>query len=95
MKSNSRNSKTNYHTTQNIITAEPCQFFSKKEGLLFLLIDHPARPIGGGISNQRELLASPDSPSPRALLATQVFLVGPAGEAQRQSRLNADGAKSG
>jgi len=69
-------------------------FFFKKEGLLFLLIDHPARPIGHGVSNQRELLASPDSPSPRAL-ATLFFPVGCAGEEQRQSRRNADGAKSG
>ena len=77
--------------------AKLCQFFSKKEkeGLLFLLIDHPARPIGRGVSNQRELMASPDSPSPRALLATLIFPVGRAGEAQRQSRRNAGGAKSG
>jgi hypothetical protein len=37
--------------------AEPC---------LFSPIDHPARPIGCGGSNQSELLASPDSPSPCA-----------------------------
>jgi hypothetical protein len=48
-------------------------FFSKKEGLLFSLIDHPAHPIGRGGSNQRELLASPDSPSPCASLATPLF----------------------
>jgi hypothetical protein len=93
MKSYSRNPKLT--TTRNLITAKPCQFFSKKEGLLFLLIDHTARPIGRGVSNQRELLASPDSPSPRALLATLFFLVGRAGEAQRQSRHNTDGAKLG
>ena len=75
--------------------AEPCQIFSKKEGLLFSPIDHPARPIGRGGSNQRELLASPDSPSPRASLATLLLPVGRAGEAQRQSRRNAGGAKSG
>jgi len=49
------------------------QFFSKKEGLLFSLVDHPAHPIGRGGSNQRELLASPDSPSPCASLATPLF----------------------
>ena len=53
--------------------AEPCHFFSKKKGLLFLLIDHPARPIGRGGSNQRELLASPDIPSPCASLGTFFF----------------------
>jgi hypothetical protein len=52
--------------------AEP-SFFSIKEGLLFSLIDHPAHPIGRGGSNQRELLASPDSPSPCASLATPLF----------------------
>jgi len=51
---------------------EPCQFFSKEEGLLFSLTDHPARPIGRDGSNQKELLASPDSPSPRASLATSL-----------------------
>jgi len=65
--------------------AEPCQFFSKKEGLLFSLINYPALPIGRGESNQWEQLASPDSPSPRASLATLLFLIGRAGEAQRQS----------
>ncbi len=70
-------------------------FFSEKEGLLFSPIDHPARPIGRGGSNQRELLASRDSPSPRASLATLLLPVGRAGEAQRQSRRNAGGAKSG
>ena len=70
-------------------------FFSIKEGLLFSLIDHPAHPIGRGGSNQRELLASPDSPSPCASLATLLLPVGRAGEAQRQSRRNAGGAKSG
>jgi hypothetical protein len=70
-------------------------FFSEKEGLLFSLIDHPARPIGRGGSNQRELLASPDSPSPRASLATLILPVGRAVEAQRQSRRNAGGANSG
>jgi hypothetical protein len=47
--------------------------FSIKEGLLFLLIDHPAHPIDRGGSNQMELLASPDSPSPCALLGTLHF----------------------
>jgi hypothetical protein len=70
-------------------------FFSEKEGLLFSQIDHPARPIGRGGSNQRELLASPDSPSPCASLATLHSPVGRAGEAQRQSRRNAGGAHSG
>ena len=70
-------------------------FFSKKEGLLFLLINHPAHPIGRGGSNQKLLLASPDSPSPCASLAIPLFLVGRADGAQRQSRRNAGGAKAG
>jgi hypothetical protein len=70
-------------------------FFSEKEGLLFSPIDHPARPISRGGSNQRELLASPDSPSPCASLATLLLPVGRAGEAQRQSCRNAGGANSG
>jgi len=48
-------------------------FFSIKVGPFFLLIDHPTHPIGRGGSNQRELLASPDSPSPCASLATLYF----------------------
>jgi hypothetical protein len=79
----------------NLTTGRPSIFFSEKEGLLFSPIDHPARPIGGGGSNQRELLASPDSPSPCASLATLLLPVGRAGEAQRQSRRNAGGANSG
>ena len=75
--------------------AESCEFFSYKEGLLFSLIDHPARPIGGGGSNQRELLESPCSPSPCASLATLLLPVGRADEAQRQSRRNAGGANLG
>jgi hypothetical protein len=54
-------------------TGQTINFFSIKEGLLFSLIDHPAHPIGRGGSNQRELLASPDSPSPCASLATPLF----------------------
>jgi hypothetical protein len=60
----------NHHNPQ---PAEHSIFFSTKEGLLFSLIDHPAHPIGRGGSNQRELLASPDSSSPCALLATLYF----------------------
>ncbi len=45
-------------------------FFPQKRDSFFLLIDHPAHPIGHGGSNQRELLASADSPSPCASLAT-------------------------
>jgi hypothetical protein len=74
---------------------KPSRFFSKKEGLLFLLIDHPARPIGRGGLNQRELLAYPDSPSPCVSLATPLLPVRHAGEAQSQSRCNAGGAKLG
>ncbi len=77
------------------VTGRPSIFFSEKEGLLFSPIDHPACPIGRGGSNQRELLASPDSPSPCASLATLLLPVGRAGEAQRQSRRNAGGANSG
>jgi hypothetical protein len=54
-------------------TGQTINFFSIKEGLLFSLIDHPAHPIGRGGSNQRELLASPDSPLPCASLATPLF----------------------
>jgi len=68
-------------------------FFSEKEGLLFSPVDHPARPMGGGGSDQRELLASPCSPSPCASLATLLLPVDRAGEAQRQSRRNAGAAK--
>jgi len=56
-------------------------FFSEKEGLLFSPIDHPARPMVRGGSDQRELLASPCSPSPCASLATLLLPVGRAGEA--------------
>ena len=77
-------------------TSRTLSFFSKTERLLFLLIDHPARPLRRSGLNQRELLlASPDSPSPCASLATLLFLVDRGGEAQRQSRRNAGGAKPG
>jgi hypothetical protein len=65
----------------NLTTGRPSIYFLEKEGLLFSPIDHPARPIGGGGSNQKELLASPDSPSPCASLATLLLPVGHAGEA--------------
>ena len=72
-------------TTVMTTTTTPFKsFLHHEEGLHFLLIDHPAHPIGGGGSNQRELLASPCSPSPCALLATLLLPVGRAGEAQRQ-----------
>jgi len=74
--------------------AEP-SFFFKKEGLLFLLINPPAHPIGRGGSNQRELLASPDSPSHCALLATLLFPVGRAGEAQHNLTATQLGQKQG
>jgi hypothetical protein len=63
--------RSKHHAT----TAQPANhhFFSKKEGLLFSLIDHPAHPIGRGGSNQMELLASPDSPSSCASLAAPLF----------------------
>ena len=76
-------------------TGQTLPYFSKTERLLFLLINHPAHPIRRSGSNQRELLVSPDSPSPRASLATLLFLVDHGGEAQRQSRRNAGGVKSG
>jgi len=82
-------------TTHNQPNRPNRHFFSKKEGLLFSLIDHPAHPISRGGSNQRELLATPDSPSPCASLATPLSPVGRAAGAQRQSRRNAGGAKSG
>jgi hypothetical protein len=53
-------------------TGKPSFFFHKR-GTPFLLIDHPAHPIGRGGSNQRELLASADSPSPCASLVTLFF----------------------
>jgi len=39
----------------NLTTGRTFDFFSEKEGLLFSPIDHPARAIGRGESNQREL----------------------------------------
>jgi len=71
-------------------------FFPKKKDSFFSLIDHPAHPIGLGRSNQGELMASLDSPSPRASLAKIIFPVDCAGdEAQRQFLRNAGGAKLG
>ena len=67
------------HTPTTSQLANPI-FFLEKEGLLFSPIDHPARPIGRGGSNQRDLMASPDSPSPRTSLATLLLLSGRAGE---------------
>ena len=49
---------------------------------------HPARPIGRGGSNQRESLASPDSPSHCASLATPLSPVGCACGEKRQYHRN-------
>ncbi len=67
----------------------------EKRGTPFLPINHQARPLCRNRSNQREPLASPDSPLSYALLGTLLFPVGHAGEVQRQSRRSAGGAKAG
>ena len=91
-----------YHTPcsqvanpQNSQLAAPSIFFTKKIESFFLLIDHPAHSIDRGEWNQKELLASPDSPSPCALLASPPFPVGREGEALHQSHHNVVGAKWG
>jgi hypothetical protein len=80
-----------------IVSMVPPQSRVKKKGVGFQAGPpyHPARPIGRGRSNQRESLASPDSPSHCASLATPLSPVGCACGEQRQSRRNRRWGKIG
>jgi hypothetical protein len=93
MKSYSRNSKTNYYTKY--YYHRTLSIFFQKRGTPFFADRPPGSSYRPWRIESKGADGIPRQPITSRFVGYPIFLAGRAGEVQRQSRRNADGAKSG